>query len=429
MSERYIKVFSTEEKLHTENAPLLILAGALLKDTENGKMIAQLKFQNISGKGLSYVKVAITQLDSLKNPLGEPVTFEYLDLSVGDREEFGSKKALPLPNASTRAFRVGVSHVGFADGTVWATEDIDWQTAKQDSAVMKVLEAENLYKKAISLSKSVNRDDIIKAKAILGSIAGEKDVEAEIGLCDQKLAMVEEMEEKKAAVSKKRKKIWKILALVAGILVVLGLALYLVVIPLVAYSTGNYERYIHSLWHSGDTFEVPDGVERIEDRAFYECRSLTSITLPDGVTEIGESAFVACYNLTELQIPDSVTRIGDNALIDCYSLTSITIPDSVTDLGEGVFCFGSLETVHIGDGIKELKYQVFGRNYYLTTVYIGSNVKYIDKYAFEYCERITSIYYNGTIEQWNSIEKYDWDVDFVSNNYTVYCTDGTITLG
>ena len=48
MSERYVKVFTCDENLYSENAPVIIRAGALLKDTETGRMIAQLKLQSIS---------------------------------------------------------------------------------------------------------------------------------------------------------------------------------------------------------------------------------------------------------------------------------------------------------------------------------------------------------------------------------------------
>ena len=55
MSERYIKVFAGKENLYLEGAPVIILASALLKDTQTGKMLAQLKLQNISEKSISMI--------------------------------------------------------------------------------------------------------------------------------------------------------------------------------------------------------------------------------------------------------------------------------------------------------------------------------------------------------------------------------------
>ena len=82
--------------------------------------------------------------------------------------------------------------------------------------------------------------------------------------------------------------------------------------------------------------------------AFYNCSSLTSITIPESVTSIGSSAFYNCRSLTSITIPDSVTSIGDWAFEGCSSLTSITIPDNVTSIASGAFsgCSG-LESITI----------------------------------------------------------------------------------
>jgi len=79
------------------------------------------------------------------------------------------------------------------------------------------------------------------------------------------------------------------------------------------------------------------GGTRIDDCAFSDCSSLTSITIPNSVTSIGFAAFSGCSSLTSITIPNSVTSIGDYAFSDCSSLTSITIPNSVRSIGYAAF--------------------------------------------------------------------------------------------
>ncbi|MDP4179447.1 MAG: cell wall-binding repeat-containing protein, partial [Bacillota bacterium] len=87
---------------------------------------------------------------------------------------------------------------------------------------------------------------------------------------------------------------------------------------------------------------IPDKIDgyavtRIADYAFYDCYSLTNITIPSSVSSIGNAAFEDCSNLTSITIPTSVSSIGNYAFQSCSSLTSINIPSSVTSIGDNVF--------------------------------------------------------------------------------------------
>ncbi len=199
---------------------------------------------------------------------------------------------------------------------------------------------------------------------------------------------------------------------------------------LITYPSGKKDEF----------YVIPDSVTSIDNSAFYNCTSLTSINIPDGVTSIGGDAFGDCTSLTSITIPDSVTSIGgdafnntayyknesnwdngilyignhlikakwnpsgsveikqgtktiaDSAFKDCASLASVTIPDSVTSIGYYAFegC-KSLTSITIPDSVTSIKDGAFRGCTSLTSVTIGNSVTSIGEYAFYGCTSLTSV--------------------------------------
>ena len=127
MSERYTRLFSLPENLYSVGAPVVIAAGAVLKDNQTGKVLTQLKIQNISDKAVKAATVSIVPMDTVGKPLGEAVSYQYLDLNARRDAEFGQKSPVALPDAATRAFSASVSEVIFADNTVWMASETVWE--------------------------------------------------------------------------------------------------------------------------------------------------------------------------------------------------------------------------------------------------------------------------------------------------------------
>ena len=131
-------------------------------------------------------------------------------------------------------------------------------------------------------------------------------------------------------------------------------------------------------------FEEGSQLEIIGEMAFYGC-GITEISIPAGVKRIDKEAFGYCQLLKSVTFADGIklTELSDGIFRDCYSLSSITISAYIVKIGEKAF------------------------------FYTG----------------IVDVYYEGSQEMWNEIEKGDgWNSgmgDYL-NNYTVHCSDGDI---
>ncbi len=74
---------------------------------------------------------------------------------------------------------------------------------------------------------------------------------------------------------------------------------------------------------------IPSTVKTISYAAFDECISLKNVVIPSSVTKIDKAAFWYCTGLKTAIIPESVTTIFDDAFKGCNSLTIYTVPGSV----------------------------------------------------------------------------------------------------
>ena len=123
-------------------------------------------------------------------------------------------------------------------------------------------------------------------------------------------------------------------------------------------------------------------VTAIGKGAFEKAKYVSGVTLPSGLITIEERAFAECAGLTGIEIPDGVTSIADKAFALCAGLTEIELPDSLTSIG---------------------------------------------KIVFNGCVSLTQIKYNGTMQQWESVEKGStWKSNAPAEK--VICTDGEIKV-
>lgn len=135
MSERYTKLFALPENLYAAGAPVIISAGALLKDNQRGNILAQLKLRSITDKVIKAVTVSIKPLDTAGVSLGDSVRYQYLDLQVQRDTDFGQKTAIPLSNPAIRYFSAIVTEVVFTDLSVWHGENQPWEVLAKPTSI------------------------------------------------------------------------------------------------------------------------------------------------------------------------------------------------------------------------------------------------------------------------------------------------------
>ena len=201
------------------------------------------------------------------------------------------------------------------------------------------------------------------------------------------------------------------------------------------------------------------GLTKIPEDAFYDsdecvaCEALAGIVLPEGIESINESAFYECTNLTDIVIPDSVKTIGNNAFQSsglasikfgsglesiglfafqaCNSLTKITVPGNVKTIDEMTFdSCSNLEEVVLEEGVQTIGMHAFSSCRKLASVTIPKSVTSIGGYAFDGCDALQSVNYGGTVAEWTAL-KNDGKIDTNGNNdllnAAINCTDGIVT--
>ncbi|MFI3230239.1 MAG: leucine-rich repeat protein, partial [bacterium] len=163
------------------------------------------------------------------------------------------------------------------------------------------------------------------------------------------------------------------------------------------------------------SISLPNSLTGIGASAFRGCKALTSIIIPNKVTSLGNYAFYGCTSLVDVKLPNSLTSIGEHAFEYCRSLVSITIPNSVTSLGTYVFsnCTG-LQDVVLSTKLTSIPDRTFNDCNNLVNLTIPA-INGIGSYAFWETNALRNIYYGGSNDDWDSINKQYTAVQRIGN--------------
>ena len=199
-------------------------------------------------------------------------------------------------------------------------------------------------------------------------------------------------------------------------------------------------------------YEVPEGIRRIESRAFESCR-VERVTIPDSVTSIGGEAFRSSA-IREITIPASVTELEEGDIIygevnffdvsaprgmfngctelkraelkrnpekipdylfqGCTSLEEVVLPVGITEIPAGMFrrCKSlkrvvlpgartignfafegctSLKRIELPEGVRTIGSSAFGGCTGLEEVVLSPGISRIDDSAFKGCKDLKRV--------------------------------------
>mgnify|MGYP004485684171 CR=1 FL=1 len=139
MNNRFTIVYRTPKNLYTKRSPVLIKAGAILRDNTTGSAIAQIKICNLSSRTISACKVSINMFDVTGKKIKTTKEFTYLDLNVMCGMDFGTKVPILLQDSTIRKIDVSVKNVVFSNGDVWRCEQGNWKAIPLQATVFEKL--------------------------------------------------------------------------------------------------------------------------------------------------------------------------------------------------------------------------------------------------------------------------------------------------
>ncbi len=257
MAHRFKRLFQLPANQYIEGAPVILVAGVLSKDNETGSIITQLKFQSVSEKRIKAVKVSLAAYDVSNADVQGVSDYQYLELNIGNGQEFGSNKAIVMPVSVTRSFAVASLLVVFNDGSMWespgnfavlpAAKKLSlggaelvkqYRIATNDSATCTPAESQGLWQCACGTwnkGAACTHCRILKNKVFSALDVDVLKEQMNIRLAkeqEQRDAETARQAQLQAEADARRKKNMKLLttlsiiALIAAILIVAGIAVY-----------------------------------------------------------------------------------------------------------------------------------------------------------------------------------------------------------
>lgn len=222
-----------------------------------------------------------------------------------------------------------------------------------------------------------------------------------------------------------------------------------------------------------ERIEIPESCEIIEHTAFKDCTALTRVDIsPD--TVVKPTAFSGCtklqvevdgclytdvYNNPYYMLSSTVDKdkqeynihpdcymIGTSAFNKCDKVDTIDA-SGVTKFEYGAFsncgakkiilpawigtvpphfCYGCtrLESINL-EGADMIEIKAFQKCTSLKSVELSNSIRTIDGWAFYLCDSLKDIYFDGTKEEWSSI---NFGPRWLTTECIIHCKDGDVIV-
>ncbi len=137
-----------------------------------------------------------------------------------------------------------------------------------------------------------------------------------------------------------------------------------------------------SLCSSLREINLPDGLIHIGSNAFSGL-AITTIRLPESLYKIDSSAFSSCKNLEEIVIPENIETISEYTFYNCISLSSVTLNNGLVEIQKYAFVNTAIEELILPSSLKTIGYSAFSDCSSLQEVTFNDGIEYIEEYAFQ----------------------------------------------
>lgn len=285
MAERFSRLFLLDEETYASGSPVLIAAGALLKDSVTDSIVAQLKFQNLSNQSVIAVKIKLRAYDVAGNEIPGVDDYQYLDLNVRTGECWGADKAIILPEAGTRSFSVEQIGILFSGKSTWEITDFTDSISlpKGVSLERELTEPELVSQYRIAVNQcakyvptmygqvwrcscgAINRNDLCHScHAAKSLVFSEFDVSTLSEKVKERLAQQQSEEAEKKKQRQKQARTFKKLAATGIPVILLGLIFALWIVPYVIEPNSRYSNAC-ALVEAGQFDEAIEAFESLGD--------------------------------------------------------------------------------------------------------------------------------------------------------------------